>query len=149
MIWAILALLGVPLWLIALAILGLVWRNRTLRRRSGDIPMRFLLPEKARWRRGHGLWISDFVTWRGSPASWGEDLARVRSVELRVPDREQRARSCAASAPTRSSPACLSPRADSSRSPSKASIARLFVGRSQSSQTRRSHERNVLASAQA
>jgi len=38
-IWAILALLGVPLWLCAIAILLLVFRNRGLRKRAADIPM--------------------------------------------------------------------------------------------------------------
>ena len=40
MIWAILALLGVPLWLCAIALLILVLRNRGLRKRALDIPMR-------------------------------------------------------------------------------------------------------------
>ena len=35
MIWAILALLGVPLWLCALGILALVYRNKSLRQRHG------------------------------------------------------------------------------------------------------------------
>ncbi|MCJ7795789.1 MAG: hypothetical protein MUQ56_03345, partial [Thermoleophilia bacterium] len=58
-IWAILAFLGVPLWLIALALLGLYFRNRTLRRRLGDIPVRVLRQGKKRWIRGHGVWVSD------------------------------------------------------------------------------------------
>jgi hypothetical protein len=89
-IWAILVFLGVPLWLIALGILGLVLRNRRLRKRLGDIPVRILPPGKQHWRRGHALWISDVFTWRGSPAAWGEDLARVNSLELHAPDAEQR-----------------------------------------------------------
>ena len=35
MIWALLALLGVPLWLCALCVLALVYRNRGLRQRHG------------------------------------------------------------------------------------------------------------------
>jgi hypothetical protein len=42
-IWAILAMLGVPLWLCAIAILVLVFRNRGLRKRALNIPMRLRL----------------------------------------------------------------------------------------------------------
>jgi hypothetical protein len=38
MIWAILVLLGVPLWLCALGILVILMRNRKLRKRHGNIP---------------------------------------------------------------------------------------------------------------
>ena len=38
-IWIILAALGVPLWLCALAILALMYRNRALRQRPGDVPV--------------------------------------------------------------------------------------------------------------
>jgi hypothetical protein len=89
-IWAILAFLGVPLWLIALALLSLYFRNRTLRKRLGNIPVRVLRQGKKRWVRGHGLWVSDVFAWRGSPAAWREDLAQVHSVYLHVPDAEQR-----------------------------------------------------------
>jgi hypothetical protein len=90
MIWAILALLGVPLWLIALALLGLFFRNRTLRKRSGDIPVRVRRPGKKRWTRGHAVWVSDVFAWRGSPAAWSEDVVQVDSVFLHAPDAEQR-----------------------------------------------------------
>ena len=43
MIWAILALLGVPLWLCAAGITIIVFRNRSLRKRYGDI--RFVLSQ--------------------------------------------------------------------------------------------------------
>ena len=74
MIWAILALLGVPLWLCAIAILLLVFRNRGLRKRAADIPMRLRLDANGRWHRGHGLWIHDVLGFRGSPAAWDEAL---------------------------------------------------------------------------
>lgn len=90
MIWAILALLGVPLWLIALALLGLFFRNRTLRKRSGDIPVRVRRPGKKRWTRGHAVWVSDVFAWRGSPAAWSEDVVQVDSLFLHAPDAEQR-----------------------------------------------------------
>jgi hypothetical protein len=86
MIWAILALLGVPLWLCALAIFGLVLRNRSLRKRPGNIPVRVRRPGKQRWLRGHAVWISDVFAWRASPAAWSEGLVHVRSVFLHAPD---------------------------------------------------------------
>ncbi len=42
MIWAILAILGVPLWLCAFAIVMRVYRNRELSRRPGDVVVRGL-----------------------------------------------------------------------------------------------------------
>lgn len=89
MIWAILALLGVPLWLCAAGILVIVLNNRRLRKRHGDIPVRVKRPGKRRWTRGHALWVSDVFAWRGSPAAWNEDLERVIDVRLRTPDPEE------------------------------------------------------------
>jgi hypothetical protein len=89
MIWAILALLGVPLWLCAAGILVVVLNNRRLRKRHGDIPVRVKRPGKRRWTRGHALWVSDVFAWRGSPAAWNEDLEQVIDVSLRTPDPEE------------------------------------------------------------
>ena len=83
MIWAILALLGVPLWLCAVGILVMVFRNRGLRKRYGDIPVRVLRPGKKRWTRGHALWVADVFAWRGSPAAWNEDLIHVAAATTR------------------------------------------------------------------
>lgn len=82
MIWAVLALLGVPLWLCALGILALVYRNKSLRQRHGDIPVRVQRAGKTRWTRGHAVWVSDVFAWRGSPAAWSEELFQV--VDVRV-----------------------------------------------------------------
>jgi hypothetical protein len=82
MIWAILALLGVPLWLCALGILALVYRNKSLRKRHGDIPVRVLRAGRTRWTRGHAVWVSDVFAWRGSPAAWNEDLVRVTGARV-------------------------------------------------------------------
>jgi hypothetical protein len=89
MIWAILALLGVPLWLCAGGILYLILTNRKLRKRRGDIPVRVRTPGSARWKRGHAIWVSDVFAWRGSPAAWNEELIQVISVDLRSPDDEE------------------------------------------------------------
>jgi hypothetical protein len=68
-IWAILAFVGVPLWLCAIGILMLVFNNRKLRKRPGDIPVRILRPGKKRWTRGHAIWVSDVFAWRASSAA--------------------------------------------------------------------------------
>jgi hypothetical protein len=82
-IWAILALLGVPLWLCAAAILSLVLRNRGLRKRRDDIPMRLRAKPDGRWLRGHGLWTHDVLAFRGSPAMWAESLLWVSGATPR------------------------------------------------------------------
>ena len=92
MVWAILALLGVPLWLCAAGILMIVMNNRKLRKRYGDVPVRVKRPGKKRWTRGHAIWISDVFAWRGSPAAWNEDLVHVVDVTLRAPDADERHR---------------------------------------------------------
>src|SRR4051812_16102807 len=83
MIWAILLLLGVPLWLCALGIAALVFRNRALRHRPGNLPVRVLRPGHTRWTRGQGLWVGEVFSWRASPAAWTEDLVLVESIHLR------------------------------------------------------------------
>ena len=90
MIWALLALVGVPLWLCALGILALVYRNRGLRRRGGDITVRVQRTGKTRWTRGHAIWVSDVFAWRGSPAAWREDLVRVVGASARSATPEER-----------------------------------------------------------
>jgi hypothetical protein len=90
MIWAVLALLGVPLWLCAAGILALVFRNRALRKRHGDIPVRVLRPCHTRWTRGHAVWISDVFAWRGSPAAWNEALVPVIGVRERPAEDSER-----------------------------------------------------------
>ena len=82
MIWAVLALVGVPLWLCALGILALVYRNKSLRQREGDLPVRVLRAGKTRWTRGHAVWVSDVFAWRGSPAAWREDLFQVTAATV-------------------------------------------------------------------
>ena len=46
MIWAILAALGVPLWLCAIGIFMLLFNNRRLRKRYGDVPVRVRRPRE-------------------------------------------------------------------------------------------------------
>jgi hypothetical protein len=90
MIWAILAMVGVPLWLCAIAILTLVVRNRALRNRPGNVPVRLRRGGKRRWMPGHGVWISDVFAYRGSPAAWKEGLHRVTAVSARPAETQER-----------------------------------------------------------
>ena len=82
MIWAVLALVGVPLWLCALGILALVYRNKALRQREGDLPVRVLRAGKTGWTRGHAVWVSDVFAWRGSPDAWCEDFFQVTAAAV-------------------------------------------------------------------
>lgn len=90
MIWAILALVGVPLWLCALAIATLVLRNRNLRTRPGSVPARVRAPGNGRWHPGHGVWVHDVFAFRGSPAAWRESLVQVESVAIQRATEEQK-----------------------------------------------------------
>ncbi len=90
MVWAILFLLGIPLWFIVVGITVTVIRNRRLRARHGNISARLKRPGKTRWVRGNGIWISDVFAFRGSPAAWSEDIVKVTDVELRDPSDEER-----------------------------------------------------------
>jgi hypothetical protein len=85
MIWAILALLGVPLWLVAGALGAIVFRNRSLRRRPGNIPCRVQTKPGGRWVRGNGIWVHDVFAFRAGLASWTDRLMWVRQVSLRPP----------------------------------------------------------------
>jgi hypothetical protein len=84
-VWAVLFLLGVPLWLCAVGILALVLRNRALRHRAGDLPVRVRRLGHSRWRRAHALWVSDVFVWRASPAAWSEDVRRVTDMRRSEP----------------------------------------------------------------
>jgi hypothetical protein len=89
MIWAILALVGVPLWLCAVAISVLVLRNRRLRKQPGSMPVRIRVAGKGRWHPGHGFWVHDVFAFRGSPAAWNESLVQVGRVAAAQPATEE------------------------------------------------------------
>lgn len=86
----ILAVLGVPLWLCAAAILTLLLRNRGLRKRPGNVPVRIRLPNRRRWSPGHGVWIHDVFAFRGLPAAWKESLVWCTEANMRVATSEER-----------------------------------------------------------
>jgi hypothetical protein len=85
MLWALLFILGVPLWLVVGAIGVEVYRNRALRSRPGNLPCRLRSKPGGRWARGHGIWVHDVFSFRASPASWNDRLCWVRQVSLRSP----------------------------------------------------------------
>jgi hypothetical protein len=87
-IWAILAILGVPLWVIVGGIAYMVLLNRRLRQREADISVRARQAPGKRWRRGHALWVGHVFAYRSSPSSWSESLDLVRSAALREVDAE-------------------------------------------------------------
>jgi hypothetical protein len=82
-IWAILAVLGVPLWLIVGGIAYMVLLNRHLRHREGDVLVRARQAAGKRWRRGHALWVGHVFAYRSSPSGWNESLDWIRSATLR------------------------------------------------------------------
>jgi hypothetical protein len=90
MIWAILAAVGVPLWLCAAAILVLVFRNRQLRKRPGNIAVRIRRSQKKRWLPGHCVWVHDVLAFRGSPAAWKEELVQVTEATPRQTNTAER-----------------------------------------------------------
>jgi hypothetical protein len=90
MIWAILAFLGVPLWLCAAGISVLVFRNRKLRRRAGSVPARIRVGGKGRWHPGHGLWVHDVFAFRAGPAAWKQSLVQVASVSVKTAGDEEK-----------------------------------------------------------
>ncbi len=90
MIWAILAFLGVPLWLCAAGITVLVFRNRAIRHRPGNVKVRRRRQGKSRWARGYGVWVHDVFAFRGSPAAWAESLIAVRDAVTLSPTESDR-----------------------------------------------------------
>lgn len=84
MIWAILALLGAPLWLCALGISVLVLRTRAIKGRPGNISVRVRRPGRSRWTRANAVGVSDVFVWRASPAAWAEDVRQVTAASPRT-----------------------------------------------------------------
>lgn len=89
MIWALLAAVGVPLWLCAMGIVTLVLRNRVLRHRPGNVACRLRVTPDGRWTRGHGVWVHDVFAFRGSRATWKERLLWAVDVEVRPATKDE------------------------------------------------------------
>ena len=75
-----------------MAISILLFRNRALRKRPGNVPMRVRPHSNQRWSPGHGVWIHDVFVVRGIPAAWKEALVWATAAEVRVADDEERKR---------------------------------------------------------
>lgn len=72
------------------ALLVVVRRNRWLRLRPGDVPVRARLRESGQWARGHGVWVNGIFAFRRSPAGWQETLLSVRDASARPASEEER-----------------------------------------------------------
>jgi hypothetical protein len=73
-----------------LALLVVVSRNRALRRRPGNVPVRARFRGSVRWVRGHGVWINDIFAFRRSPAGWQETLLWVTNASACPASEEER-----------------------------------------------------------
>lgn len=82
MIWALLALLGIPIWFIAV-ILVAVFRNRRQVRSRPDV-FRFIEEADDGWGRSVGFarWVSDVLIVHKGPALVGTDARQV--IEAKV-----------------------------------------------------------------
>jgi hypothetical protein len=67
-----------------------VLRNRELRKRPGNVPVRARPSNKKRWTPGHGLWIHDVFAFRGLPAGWKEGLAWATDASVRETTDQER-----------------------------------------------------------
>src|SRR5438094_62942 len=85
MIWVILAVLGVPLWLLAVAVLSLILRTRGVRKRPGNIVCRLRRASGDGWIRGNAVWVHDVFVFRGSLAAWKEAQLWISSVDTGEP----------------------------------------------------------------
>ena len=83
MIWALLAVLGVPLWLLAVLLVA-VFRNRRKVLARTDI-FRFVTKTDNGWSRSAGVarWVSDVLIVHKGPALVNTDAAQVVSVDVR------------------------------------------------------------------
>jgi hypothetical protein len=89
MIWAVLVLVGVPLWLIAIALIIMLRRTSALKARPGNMKMRWRRPDSDRWVLGNAVWVHDVLAFRSRPAAWVEELEWVKGVEVREASNEK------------------------------------------------------------
>jgi len=81
MIWALLALLGIPIWFIA-SILVVVFRNRKKVRSSPDV-FEFVGPTDKGWSRrpSYGRWVSDVLIVHMGIALVRTDARQIAAVD--------------------------------------------------------------------
>jgi hypothetical protein len=82
MIWALLALLGIPIWLIV-SLLIVVFRNRKIVRNSPEEFKFFERTDKGWSRRaGYARWVSDVVIFHNGPGLVRSDARQVLDVAV-------------------------------------------------------------------
>jgi hypothetical protein len=68
-----------------------VVRNRRMRQRPGNIPVRLWRQGDDRWLPAHGVWANDVFAVRAAPAAWGEALFWIVDAKPhRVTDEERK-----------------------------------------------------------
>ena len=81
--WLILALLGIPLWLCAIALIALVLRKRSPRKHSRGIAVRVRSEPGKRWVSGRATWINDMFVFSARPAVLRERAVWVTGAQAR------------------------------------------------------------------
>lgn len=83
MIWALLALLGIPIWFIAVVLIA-AFRNRKTVRSNPDV-FEYKLKKNDGWKRGKGYarWVSDVLIFHAGIALIRSDAVQVVTVETR------------------------------------------------------------------
>ena len=81
MIWATLALLGIPIWFIAVILIA-AFKNRNAVR-SNQAELEYKLKKGDGWKRGKGYarWVSDVLIFHSGIALIRSDAIKVESVE--------------------------------------------------------------------
>ena len=82
MIWALLALLGIPLWFIALILIAAVAQRRSIQRTDGVF--RYKVRGDKGWSRGKSVanWVSDVLIGHKGIALLRSEAQQVTAVEL-------------------------------------------------------------------
>ena len=82
MIWATLALLGIPIWLIAIVLIA-AFRNRNKVRANPDM-FEYKLKKSDGWKRGKGYarWVSDVLIYHAGIALIRTDAFQINTVRI-------------------------------------------------------------------
>ena len=82
MIWATLALLGIPIWLIAIILIA-AFRNRNKVRANPDV-FEYKLKKGDGWKRkkGYARWVSDVLIYHAGIALIRTDASQINAVRI-------------------------------------------------------------------
>ena len=89
MTWLILALLGIPLWTCAIALIVLVLRRWSPRKHSRGIAVRVRSRPGKHWASGRARWINDMFVFSPRPALLRERVVWVTGAQARVASSEE------------------------------------------------------------